>query len=64
MSIDNSADIQIFYDYSEFNLPTGLMIRQRFARSSTGTDYGDLVPQVTSSAQITFLKLAGHPYGA
>ena len=75
-TLDAAADSQVFFDYTEFNLPTGTQVRQRFARSSTGSDFGDLVPLVpsgtltglgtpsTPSAQITLYKLAGHPYGA
>ena len=73
-TLDAVADSQIFFDFAEFNLPAGTKLRQRFARSSTGSDYGDLIPLTPSaaltallvpsapSAQLTIYKLIGFPY--
>lgn len=72
ISLDNSTETDIFFDFSPITVTTGLKIRQSFARSSTGSDFGDLTPYTPSaalqalgvpqapSAQLTIYKLDGY----
>lgn len=46
----NANDTRIFFDYAWITLPAGVMLRSRFARSSTGSDFGDLTPSTPSTA--------------
>lgn len=74
VNLENSAETDIFFDFSPVNLVTGLKIRQRFARSSTGSDFGDLTPftpsaalqaagvPIAPSAQLSVYRYEGYPY--
>ena len=42
ITLDSSNDTTVFYDMAKVYLPVGIIIRNRFARSSTGDDSGDL----------------------
>jgi hypothetical protein len=72
--LENSTDSRLFFDFSTVNFPTGVKFRTRFARSSTGADFGDLIPSLPSvalqllgvptspSAQITVYKYSSYNY--
>lgn len=74
VSLDVAADTDIFFDMSPIDVDAGLKIRQSFARSSTGTDAGDLTPYTPSpalvsagvpnapSAQLTVYRSDAHIY--
>lgn len=67
--LDSSNDTSVFFDIANIQVPAGTKLRNRFARSSTGDDSGDLrvgVPSATlqaegvpnaPSAQATFYKI-------
>lgn len=67
--LDSSNDTSVFFDIASVQLPAGTKLRNRFARSSTGDDSGDLRVGVPSaalqaegvpdapSAQATFYKI-------
>ncbi len=57
IALNNSNDTTVFFDLSNVLLPVGVKLRNRFARSSTGHDSGDLVPSTPSST----LTSAGVP---
>lgn len=48
--LENSNQQDVFFDFSTLTLPAGVKLRSMFARSSTGSDFGDLVPSTPSSA--------------
>lgn len=48
--LENSSQEDVFFDFSSLTLPAGVKLRSMFARSSTGTDFGDLVQSVPSAA--------------
>lgn len=72
--LENSNQQDVFFDFSSLTLPTGIKLRSMFARSSTGSDYGDLTASVPSSAlqayglqtapsaQLSIYKLNGYVY--
>ena len=47
--LDNSDEVQVFFDATPIYLQAGFKVRARFARSSTGTNFGDLMPSAPSS---------------
>lgn len=55
--LDSSNDTSIFFDIANIQVPAGTKLRNRFARSSTGDDSGDLRVGVPSAA----LQAAGVP---
>lgn len=67
--LSTSSDVVVFFDLSNLQVPPGTKFRNRFARSSTGNDSGDLRVGVASaalqalgvpdapSAQVTFYKI-------
>ncbi len=48
--LSSSNDVVIFFDLSDLQVPPGTKFRNRFARSSTGNDSGDLRVGVPSAA--------------
>jgi len=72
--LDTVSDVKTLVDYVVLTLATGTKFRTRFARSSTGTDFGDLIPSIPSvalqllgvptspSAQITVYKYSSYNY--
>jgi len=46
--LENSNQQDVFFDFSSLTLPAGIKLRSMFARSSTGSDFGDLVPSAPS----------------
>jgi hypothetical protein len=48
--LENANQQDVFFDFSSLTLPTGIKLRSMFARSSTGSDFGDLVPSIPSAA--------------
>ncbi len=48
--LENANQQDVFFDFSSLTLPTGVKLRSMFARSSTGSDFGDLVPSSPSAA--------------
>lgn len=74
IQLENANQDDVFFDFSSLTLPTGIKLRSMFARSSTGTDYGDLTPSTPSSAlqayglpiapsaQLSVYKLNGYVY--
>ena len=69
VSLDTSSETMVLLDIANIALSVGVKLRSRFARSSTGTDFGDLsagVPSaalaslgvpVAPSAQVTIFKI-------
>lgn len=67
--LNSSSDTVVFFDLSNIQVPVGAKLRNRFARSSTGNDSGDLRARAPSaalqalgvqdapSAQITFYAI-------
>lgn len=53
VQLDSSSESQTFFDFSLLDLPAGMLVRQRFARSSLGDNSGDLTPITPSAALIT-----------
>lgn len=74
ITLENSHETDVFFDMSPITVTTGLKIRQMFSRTSSGTDYGDLVPYTppaplialgvptVPSAQLTIYRLANYNY--
>lgn len=72
--LDDSNESDLFFDFSALSLPTGVKLRSMFARSSTGSNFGDLVPSVPSatlqayglptapSAQVSVYRNADYAY--
>jgi hypothetical protein len=52
--LENANQQDVFFDFSSLTLPTGIKLRSMFARSSTGSDFGDLVPSTPSVALQTY----------
>ena len=52
VSLSNSDATVVFFDISNMFFPAGVMLRNRFARSSTGNNSGDLIPASPSAALI------------
>lgn len=52
--LENANQQDVFFDFSSLTLPKGIKLRSMFARSSTGSDFGDLVPSVPSAALQTY----------
>lgn len=48
--LENSNQEDVFFDFSSLTLPSGIKLRSMFARSSTGSNFGDLVPSTPSAA--------------
>lgn len=48
--LENSSQEDVFFDFSSLTLPAGIKLRSMFARSSTGSDFGDLTPSTPSAA--------------
>lgn len=75
-SLAGADEVALFFDGTPLTLPTGTKIRARFARSSTGTDFGELraaAPDATlisygltesPSAQLTVYRVIGWNYDA
>lgn len=53
-SLAGSDEVTIFDDSTPLFVPTGTKIRARFARSSTGTDFGELRASTPSASLITY----------
>lgn len=74
LKLDDSKQVEIFFDMSPVFAPAGLKLRQVFARSSEGTDFGSFLPGTPSAAltaagitdspaaQISLYKLRGYNY--
>lgn len=60
MPLNSSEDSSLFFDISSLYLTAGTKLRNRFARSSTGDDSGDLRP-ATPSAALTTLGVTVAP---
>ena len=58
--LETSADSRTFFDFTTDSFPAGTKIRARFARSSTGSDFGSLEP-ATGSAALTSLGVTPVP---
>lgn len=54
IALSGADDDGTFFDFTPIFLPVGAKIRSRFARSSTGSDFGNLTPAVPSAALITY----------
>lgn len=54
LQLDNSSESDVFFDFSALYLTQGLKLRTLFARSSTGSDYGDLMASAPSAALATY----------
>lgn len=52
--LENANQEDVFFDFSSLTLPKGVKLRSMFARSSTGTNYGDLTPSAPSAALQTY----------
>lgn len=52
VALNTSNESTVFFDLSSIYLTAGLKLRNRFARSSTGDDSGDLVPSTPSAALV------------
>lgn len=50
VSLSNADATVVFFDISNVFLPAGTMLRNRFARSSTGNNSGDLISSAPSAA--------------
>lgn len=48
--LDDSTETQTFFDFAVLYGVTGLKLRTMFARSSTGSDSGDLISELPSAA--------------
>ncbi len=55
--LESASDTSVFFDLANLQVPAGTKLRNRFARSSTGSDFGDLRVGVPSAA----LQAAGVP---
>ena len=60
VKLDNSRQVEIFFDFSPVYFPAGVLIRQVFARSSLGTDFGSLISGIPS-APLQALGLSSSP---
>lgn len=72
--LENANQQDIFFDFSSLVLPAGVKLRSMFARSSTGSDFGDLMPsspsaaltlyglQPAPSAQVSVYRSTTYPY--
>ena len=58
--LNNSNSTVVFFDVSTFKFPIGTKLRNRFARSSTGHNSGDLI-SVSPSATLTGLGVPDAP---
>lgn len=58
--LDNSSATVVFFDISNMFFPAGVMLRNRFARSSTGDNSGDLI-SASPSATLTGLGVPDAP---
>lgn len=70
VTLRNSSEVNIFFDLSILEFQQGVMLRAMFARSSTGSDFGGLIPSPISaplsalgipdapSAQLTVYRIA------
>lgn len=52
--LENANQEDVFFDFSSLTLQKGIKLRSMFARSSTGTNYGDLTPSTPSLALQTY----------
>ena len=52
IKLDDSRQVEIFFDFSNVILPAGVKLRQIFGRSANGTDFGSLVAGIPSSGLI------------
>lgn len=53
IALNTSNETTVFFDISSILLTAGIKLRNRFARSSTGDDSGDLTASTPSAALIT-----------
>ena len=53
IALDSSNETTVFFDLSNIHLDAGIKLRNRFARSSTGDNSGDLTSATPSAALIT-----------
>lgn len=53
VKIDDSRQVEIFFDFSPAEFPSGLLVRQVFARSSLGTDFGSLIAGIPSASLVS-----------
>lgn len=52
ITLSSSNDVTVFFDIANLKLPAGIMLRNRFARSSDGDDSGDLRPATPSATLV------------
>ena len=50
IKLDNATDARTFHDFASVFFPTGTKVRARFARSSLGTNFGNLEASAPSAA--------------
>lgn len=74
VKIDNARQVEIFFDFSPIELTKGTLVRQVFARSSLGTNFGSLIAGIPSpvlslqgilpapAAQVSVYRLKGFNY--
>lgn len=60
ISLKDSEQVEIFFDFAAVYFSTGLLIRQVFARSSTGTDFGSAIAGIPS-APLQALGISSSP---
>lgn len=48
VKLDDSRQVEVFFDFSPVYFPAGILVRQIFARSSLGTNFGSLIPGIPS----------------
>ena len=74
VQLNGADDTSNFFDFATIEVPAGVKLRARFARSSTGADFGSLTPSAPSasltsagvpvvpSAQLTVYRVQGWEY--
>lgn len=50
LELTSASETKVFFDFSPINFPAGTKFRARWARSSTGSDFGQLQPATPSAA--------------
>lgn len=60
LELTNANESKIFFDFSPINFPAGTKFRARWARSSTGSDFGQL-QSATPSALLTSAGVPAAP---
>lgn len=54
LALESSKETTVFFDIASIYLPTGLKLRNRFARDGDGDDSGDLLVGSPSAALVTY----------